>query len=112
MKRLNHFMVEVNALDDVGTALDIFQQRGIPADQLGKHTNDWMVGFYASTPSGFRVEYGWNGRLIGREEDWQVQHYRAPSLWGHGAAPAPAQSQGTTAPEHATAAASREVQTA
>ncbi len=99
MKRLNHFMVEVNKLDDVGTALDIFQQRGMPAGQLGKHTNDWMISFYAPTPSGFQVEYGWNGRLIGSEQDWQVQHYRAPSLWGHGMAPASGQTR--DAPEAA-----------
>lgn len=107
MKRLNHFMVEVNKLDDVGGALDIYHQRGITAGQLGKHTNDWMVSFYGDTPSGFQVEYGWNGRSIGPEEEWQVQHYRAPSLWGHGMAPKPTSKQGADSPEHTTAAAVR-----
>jgi biphenyl-2,3-diol 1,2-dioxygenase len=88
-KRLNHFMIELNDFDDVGTALDIFQRRGMPAGQLGRHTNDWMVSFYAPTPSGFSVEYGWNGRSIEDESTWQVQNYTAASRWGHALPPVP-----------------------
>ncbi len=86
-KRLNHFMIEVNDFDDVGTALDIFQRRGMPVGQLGRHTNDWMVSFYAPTPSGFSVEYGWNGRSIEDESTWQVQNYQSASRWGHAMPP-------------------------
>ena len=82
-KKINHFMIETNELDDVGVALDIFKQRGMPVGQIGKHTNDWMISFYGHTPSGFSVEYGWNGRSIDDEATWQVQHLNVASLWGH-----------------------------
>jgi 2,3-dihydroxybiphenyl 1,2-dioxygenase len=82
-KRINHFMVELNALDDVGTGRDVCLQRGvsIPID-LGKHTNDRMVSFYMSNPSDFMVEYGWGGRSVD-DSTWQVQHWTSGSLWGH-----------------------------
>jgi biphenyl-2,3-diol 1,2-dioxygenase len=86
-KKINHFMIEANELDDVGVALDIFKQRGMPVGQLGKHTNDYMVSFYAPTPSGFEVEYGWNGRSIDDEATWEVQNRDAASYWGHGRPP-------------------------
>ena len=82
-KKLNHFLLEAKELDDVGTTLDIFKQRAMPVGQLGKHTNDFMVSFYAPTPSGFSVEYGWNGRSIIDEATWEVQNYQAASIWGH-----------------------------
>ena len=102
-KKLNHFMIEVNEMDDVGIALDIFQQRGMPVGQLGRHTNDWMTSFYAPTPSGFSVEYGWNGRSIDDEATWEVQNYNAASFWGH-AMPA-ASAPGAQAPGAASATA-------
>lgn len=83
-KRINHFMVEVEDINDVGFAHGIFQARGIPNGMLGRHTNDQMISFYGTTPSGFNVEYGHGGLLIEDEESWEVQHHRAPSLWGHG----------------------------
>jgi 2,3-dihydroxybiphenyl 1,2-dioxygenase len=99
-KKLNHFMIEANDLDDVGMALDIFQRRGMPVGQLGKHTNDWMISFYAPTPSGFSVEYGWNGRSIDDEATWEVQNRHAASFWGHAmppeSAPGGAASDGET----------------
>jgi 2,3-dihydroxybiphenyl 1,2-dioxygenase len=88
-KKLNHFMIEVNHLDDVGDALEIFLQRGMPVGQLGRHTNDRMISFYAPTPSGFSVEYGWDGLSIDDEDAWEVQNYRSASLWGHGRPPTP-----------------------
>lgn len=84
VKRLQHFMVEVEDLDDVGAALDIIQQRGIETGRLGRHTNDLMVSFYVVSPSGFNVEYGWGGRTIDDESKWTVENYRATSKWGHG----------------------------
>jgi biphenyl-2,3-diol 1,2-dioxygenase len=83
-KRLSHFMVEVNELDDVGLAMDLAEQRGLPMGKLGRHTNDRMISFYATSPSGFNVEYGWGGLLIEDEATWNIRHYEAPSTWGHG----------------------------
>jgi extradiol dioxygenase len=58
-KKMWHFMLETNSLDDVGSAFDLAMQKKTPlATDLGKHTNDHMVSFYAMTPSGFEVEYG------------------------------------------------------
>lgn len=82
-KRIGHFMLELNSLDDVGSCLDRCEDRGIEiTSRLGKHTNDHMISFYMRTPSGFRMEYGWNGRLID-EDAWQVQIYDKASVWGH-----------------------------
>ncbi|MCZ7537567.1 MAG: VOC family protein [Acidimicrobiia bacterium] len=81
--RLNHLMVELHSLDDVGSTYDLCRDRGIPiAMDLGRHTNDRMVSFYAQSPSGFQVEYGWGGRLID-DANWRVQTHRAASIWGH-----------------------------
>ena len=42
-----------------------------------------MTSFYARTPSGFMVEYGWGGRDIAPDA-WQPVELRdGPSLWGH-----------------------------
>ena len=84
-KRLHHFMVEVVDLDTVGRALDRAKAAGTPiALGLGKHPNDQMVSFYATTPSGFAVEIGMGGLEIRDEQSWQVRTYHALSEWGHG----------------------------
>ncbi|MGH6996586.1 MAG: VOC family protein, partial [Phenylobacterium sp.] len=81
-RRLNHFMLQAESLDDVGFALDRVNAAGVPlANTLGKHTNDHMVSFYAPTPSGFEVEYGWGARDI--DENWRVVRHDKTSIWGH-----------------------------
>lgn len=78
----NHLMLEARSFDDVGYAYDIVRDRGVPLFmELGKHTNDHMQSFYIRTPSGFCIEYGYGGRLIG--EDWEIRHYDQPMLYGH-----------------------------
>lgn len=80
----HHLMVELTALDDVGQGYDLAQlQDGRVAVTLGRHSNDHMTSFYARTPSGFMVEYGWGGRSIDPAtwEPFQCDH--GPSLWGH-----------------------------
>lgn len=80
---LGHIMLESTSLDDVGTGYDIVRNKNIPlALEPGKHTNDLMQSFYLKTPSGFWMEYGYGGRLI-ESDDWEVEHYDAPMLWGH-----------------------------
>ena len=81
---LHHFMVELFSIDDVGQGYDLAQmEEGRVAYTLGRHSNDYVTSFYATTPSGFFVEYGWNGRVI-EPESW-VPHetFDGPSLWGH-----------------------------
>jgi hypothetical protein len=78
-----HFMLETNAIDDVGVALDLAAKTGTPlATTLGRHSNDQMVSFYMVTPSGFEIEYGWGGRLID-DSVWQVQRADRGTLRGH-----------------------------
>ncbi|MFZ2172495.1 MAG: VOC family protein [Rhodococcus sp. (in: high G+C Gram-positive bacteria)] len=80
---LGHLMVEVDSLEAVGRALDIVENGPYKVLMtIGEHTNDRMTSFYVVTPSGFAVEYGWNGRLVD-DAVWKVGHYDAPSIWGH-----------------------------
>lgn len=82
-KRLNHFMLQVQNMDDVGHGLDRAQASGVPiATTLGKHSNDYMTSFYMRTPSGFEVEYGWGGREVD-DAVWQVETLDSTSIWGH-----------------------------
>jgi len=85
----HHFMVELGMLDDVGQGYDLAQlaTEGAPegrlAFTLGRHTNDHMTSFYAHSPSGFFVEYGWGGRVIDPETWRSHETFDGPSLWGH-----------------------------
>jgi len=81
---LHHIMVELLSLDDVGQGYDIAQdQDGRIAYTLGRHTNDHMTSFYANSPSGFFVEYGWGGRSID-PDTWEPHETTVgPSFWGH-----------------------------
>jgi 2,3-dihydroxybiphenyl 1,2-dioxygenase len=82
-KRLNHIMLELNSMDDVGATYYLCQDRKVPiVRSLGRHTNDHMVSFYMRTPSGFDIEYGWGGRIVD-DRTWQVQSYTDGSAWGH-----------------------------
>jgi len=82
-KRIGHFMVELDSIDDVGRAYDLADEKGIWINQrLGRHTNDHMISFYMETPSGFGIEYGWGGRLID-DKEWQVTKHDQFSMWGH-----------------------------
>jgi biphenyl-2,3-diol 1,2-dioxygenase len=82
-KRINHFMVEMATLDDVGFALDRLGKLGVKQTMtLGKHSNDRMVSFYAATPSGFEVEVGTAGIAV-HDDVWRVTHHEAISMWGH-----------------------------
>ena len=64
---VHHMMIELFMLDDVGQAYDLaLGEQGRIATTMGRHSNDFMTSFYARTPSGFFVEYGWGGRSIDR----------------------------------------------
>lgn len=82
-KRLFHFMLQLNNLDDIGATYDLVKARDIKLGmELGKHTNDHMVSFYMKTPSGFEVEYGWGARTID-DATWSVTQHTSGSMWGH-----------------------------
>jgi extradiol dioxygenase len=82
-RRLNHIMLEVSAVDDVGATYELCQDQKVPiAMSLGRHTNDRMLSFYMVTPSGFMIEYGWGGRQVD-DATWQVQVHTSGSAWGH-----------------------------
>jgi len=82
-KKLNHIMLEVTSLDDVGYGLDRATAQSTPiSSSIGCHTNDQMVSFYMQTPSGFDIEYGFGGIQID-DETWQTTSYDKPSIWGH-----------------------------
>lgn len=82
-RKLNHIMLEVTNLDDVGFGLDRAMAQSTPiTSSIGCHTNDKMVSFYMQTPSGFDIEYGFGGIEID-DDTWQTTHYDKPSIWGH-----------------------------
>ncbi|MEE2665013.1 MAG: VOC family protein [Myxococcota bacterium] len=80
---LQHLMFESTTLDGVGGALDraLAEQVAITSS-LGRHRNDKTVSFYMRGPSGFDIEIGWDGVLVG--DDW-VEHEFAGGGddWGH-----------------------------
>ena len=82
-KHLNHFMIQLNSLNDVGATFDLVQDSEVPITRgLGRHTNDHMTSFYMKSPSGFDVEYGWGAREVD-DATWQVQRHEKGSIWGH-----------------------------
>lgn len=83
-KKMHHFMIEANARVDVGRAYDRVQNAQVPlALSIGMHPNDLMFSFYVTTPSGFAIELGADGRQILDEDSWQVVTYDCLSTWGH-----------------------------
>lgn len=80
---LQHLMLESTTLDGVGQTLDRAQAAGVPiSSALGRHINDKTVSFYMKGPSGFDIEIGWDGLLIG--EDWVEHEFSGDGdLWGH-----------------------------
>lgn len=80
---LNHVMLQMSSLDDVGTGYEIAREMGVPITlTLGRHTNDQQFSFYHSTPSSFHVEYGFGGLEVD-EETWVPKVYDRTAVWGH-----------------------------
>lgn len=83
-KKIHHYMVEANSRIDVGRAYDRVLNAGVPLElTLGMHPNDQMFSFYVTTPSGFAIEFGADGRLIEDDKAWEVVTYDCLSSWGH-----------------------------
>jgi 2,3-dihydroxybiphenyl 1,2-dioxygenase len=81
---LHHFMLEARRLEDVGRAWDRVQDLRVPVQMtLGQHANDSLVSFYAQTPDGSGVEFGWNGMQID-EATWSERAFAGRGeIWGH-----------------------------
>lgn len=80
---LNHLMIQVGSIDDVGLAYELAEEHGVPITlTLGRHTNDRQFSFYHSTPSSFHVEYGYGGLEVD-EETWVPRVYDRTQIWGH-----------------------------
>lgn len=78
-KRINHLMVEVDNLDDVGMTYDLVRHHKVPVTITpGKHSNDQMYSFYMRNPSGWVFEFGWGGRPATHQSEYYVE-----DVYGH-----------------------------
>ena len=78
-RRINHLMIEVDNLDDVGLTYDLVRRNKIPVHITpGKHSNDHMFSFYFRTPSGWMLEYGCGAR----DATYQSEYY-SEDVYGH-----------------------------
>lgn len=78
-KRINHLMLELERIEDVGLAHDLVKLAGIPVIiEPGSHANDQNYSFYFKNPSGFMSELGWGGR----QPTGQSEYYQRDSF-GH-----------------------------
>lgn len=81
--KLNHVMLEVADLNDVGLAYDRCVRAGLRIQMgIGHHPNDKVISFYVETPSGFALELG-HGSIIIDEQTWEIKNYSQMSDWGH-----------------------------
>lgn len=82
-QRLQHVMLEVSSVDEVGLALDRAERAGLTiAQSLGRHTNDRMLSFYVVSPAGFQFEIGY-GSIKVDDTIWTMSRHDAGSVWGH-----------------------------
>lgn len=84
-KRINHLMLEVDNLDDVGLAYQVVREAGLHvAIAPGRHANDQMYSFYFTNPSGWMTEIGWGARAASHQSE-----YYQRDTFGHEMAQAP-----------------------
>ena len=80
---LHHIALEVDDVDQVGSALDRATKAGAPITaSLGRHKNDHMLSFYMRSPAGFEVEIGCGGRLVD-DATWVANQSAGGDVWGH-----------------------------
>ena len=81
--RVQHVNIQVADLDDMTASYQRVKDLGFAmALDVGQHTNDRELSYYAVTPSGFEWEVGWNPIVID-EKTWEPTTYRGISIWGH-----------------------------
>jgi extradiol dioxygenase len=82
MRSVQHICIEANRLDDVGRAYDLVQERNLPITLcLGRHTMDTLASFCLRSPSGFDIEFGAGGELLG--DDFVQVNPSHSEVWGH-----------------------------
>jgi 2,3-dihydroxybiphenyl 1,2-dioxygenase len=81
--RVQHVNIQVADLDDMTASYQRVNDLGFQlALEVGQHTNDRELSYYAVTPSGFEWEVGWNPIVVD-EKTWQPTTYQGISIWGH-----------------------------
>lgn len=81
--RVQHLNVQVAELDAMVDAYQRVPALGFDvALGVGQHTNDRELSFYATTPSGFEWEVGWNPIVVD-EATWEPTTHQGISIWGH-----------------------------
>lgn len=79
---LQHMLVELRGIDDVGRVLDRALRAGVQiSSSLGRHRNDGMLSFYMRGPGGFDIEVGCDGLLL--DETWTANEFCEGDVWGH-----------------------------
>lgn len=79
---VQHMMLEVKTIDDVGKVLDRAKAHGIKiVSELGRHRNDRALSFYMRSPFGFDVEVGCDCLLV--DETWTPNEFCEGDVWGH-----------------------------
>lgn len=79
-KKINHLLLEYEDLNDLGLTHDAVRARKIPVGlDLGIHSNDRLLTFYAANPSGWLWEVGVQ---VGQLAPTQQEYYRE-DVFGH-----------------------------
>jgi 3,4-dihydroxy-9,10-secoandrosta-1,3,5(10)-triene-9,17-dione 4,5-dioxygenase len=79
---LQHMLVELRSIDDVGRVLDRALRAGVEiSSSLGRHRNDGMLSFYMRSPGGFDIEVGCDGLLL--DDTWTANEFCEGDVWGH-----------------------------
>jgi 2,3-dihydroxybiphenyl 1,2-dioxygenase len=82
-KRMHHFMLETNFMEDVGYVWERALANQVPIEMsLGQHIDERTFSFYGVTPSGFLFEVGYGTRLLDVASE-PFHEYKSISLWGH-----------------------------
>lgn len=82
---IDHVMVEVAKLDDLGAMRDrlLSNGQGTLQRDLGRHPTDEVISMYIETPAPFTLEVGW-GSVEVDDESWPTERYnRSGWAWGH-----------------------------
>lgn len=81
--RVQHINIQAAELDDMVDSYQRVTAEGFDmALAIGQHTNDRELSYYATTPSGFEWEVGWNPIVVD-ESTWVPSTHQGISIWGH-----------------------------